>query len=254
MSRSDTYCTFSQRVQQLKDYCRKHGNFNIGQHQDDDPSLARFITLTLYRYRAGELSDSEVAEVREIGFNLDRPARRSVEDVMRRLAVLKKYREKTGHGCPGKGNSNPEYAALAQWVYRMRRSYHGGLLSQEVVALIEAADIGLKRDPVKVERSTHQQESSYERNFEVLSTVLEEIEAATGERDLRHRDIRGEDERAAYRLIERMVLKARENLLSEAHRTRLLLLSFAVNGTPIEEFLRPRKSTRAAPDAPHPRA
>ena len=245
-TREEDSITFAAREGQLAVIAKSTGSCNVPKDYPDQV-LVRWVKNLRSRYNAGQLSQERIAMLEDIGFNFSAGLRGTAWDINRQLAVLKQFQRDTGGLIPAKTDANPEYAAVAQWVYRMRKLHNGGQLSLTAIALMEKAGINLVRVEKKAEALQGLADASFQGNYDTLCSWLDSVEDATGGRDLRYRDTKdSEGARKAYRFIEHMTLKSRQGILSDEHLTQLVMLAFTVNGRPIDEVLTPKPSIRSA--------
>lgn len=173
------------------------------------------------------------------------------EEIDFRLSVLRAFRAETGKDIPHKNNPDPDYASLAQWIYRIRKHHHGGQLPGALVRYLKAGGLGLERTDKKATNIAPIAEAKFDQNLTALAVCLDAEEAKTGKRNLTYREsLASESARKAYRFVEHMVLKARQDLLPDHHRAALNALLFTVNGQSIDQVLRPKPSIRALGGGP----
>ena len=182
-----------------------------------------------------------------IGFDFSHGISNTGDDLEARFRLLERYRRETGsRGIPSASDPNSDYVSLAKWIQRMRRHFNGGTLPLAVRERLAKAGVSLERNLGSIAAQAGFEESSFQRNLNLLSEWLDAKEDRTGMRNLAYRDIK-DDKNAAkcYRYVEHLVLKARQGLLSEAHRAQVTMLGFTVNTRLIDEVLTPGPSIRS---------
>lgn len=233
------------RLTQMESIHAERGDINIPKDWEADPSLYTWIGTVRQRFVRGTLSPVVIARLSAIGFDFAPRLRGTTEEVEDRLECLHKFRKETGRVLPTKHDKCKEYAALAQWIARMRRYNAGGNLSTEIAARLSKAGVSLALNADKNRSSASEklENSAFNRNLLVLSNWLEKRDADGQERNIRYVDCRQSKEASvAYRFIEHLVLKARQGVLSDEHKSRISLLDFRVNGKPINVVLNPDPS------------
>lgn len=241
---------FRARIEQLKAFKLAHGTVDVNKNYAGDLTLYKWCGTQRMRFRKGHLTDEMVKELLDLGFNFTPRMYGTVEDVAERMAVLAKFREETGEVAPKKTSKIPVYAALAQWIERMRRYHAGGQLPAEIEAALTNAGI---RMTIEVSSRTSAngrvtENKAFERNIAVLAQCLSNMEDVGQPRNLAYRNIKlSKDAQKAYRFIEHLVLKARQGVLADEHRARITMLAFSVNGKPIDQVLAPAPS-QASPE------
>lgn len=238
---------FDAKVAKVAAFKRCFGHCNVPKNWPKDPVLGRWVRTQRDLYARGGYDAQRRAKLESIGFEFDGGIRNSSADIERRLATLSEYRLKSGSvGFPSRSDPNPDYAALVQWIERMRRNFRGGVLSSQAISMMTAHGICLQQDDSKVSRASKLANESFAENFEILARWIDDNEATTGNRDIAYRDSQlSEDARKAYRFLEHCVLKARQESLPDEQRAQLLTLSFTINKTPIEDKLNPGPSIRS---------
>jgi Helicase associated domain. len=239
--------SFEARLGQLLEFKSKHGHCNVPKNWAVNQGLSKWVGMQRINYRRGDMSAEHQVRLEAIGFDFSHGISNTGEDLESRFRLLESYRRETGSkGIPSASDPNAEYVSLAKWIERMRRHFNGGTLSLAVRERLAQAGVSLERNLDRVAAQSGLEESAFQRNLGHLSEWLDAKEDCTGMRNLAYRDIK-DDKIAArcYRFVEHLVLKSRQGLLSEAHRTQVTMLGFTVNTRSITEVLNPGPSIRS---------
>ena len=121
----------SKMLKELSAFKRKHGHCNVPANFDKDPRLGRWVAAQRYRGRLGELSEEEVAELRELGFVWS-PSDAAWDKV---FSALVEFKKKHRHcDVPERWVDN---RSLANWVQNQRNRKKKGKLSQDRIDRLE---------------------------------------------------------------------------------------------------------------------
>lgn len=241
--------SFEVRLQQLDAFRTEHGHCDVPKHYANVPGLYKWVDGLRQRMRSGKLSEAVISELTRRGFNFTPRLNRDAADVAQRLELLARYRAQTGRNEPSKSDPDRSFAALSQWISRQRRHYAGGTLEPETEELLRKAGVRLTIEHNNVTRAGWAgEQKAFEANLQVLTAWLDGLTAPRQRRELAYRNIKDSPEASrAYRFIEHLVLKARQGVLSDAHRERVIALNFLFSGKPIADVLDPLPS-QATPE------
>lgn len=244
---SRIYLSFAERLNELRQYVEQFGNANVPARWPGNPRLAAWVANQRHMQRKGKLDPDRVAALAALGFDFSSGLVQTEDEVERRIEMLQRFRAERGKstGIPPKADRNKEYAALAAWVQRMRRMHAGGELPKWIADRLLKEGVGLEMAEARKRKIEAHENDSFQVNLDVLCDWLEGKEIRDTERDLSYRDSRKDPGCAkAYHFIEHQVLKARQGILPEEHRARLVMLGFTVNRKPIDQVLNPPPSIR----------
>lgn len=222
---------FQERFRILSEFQKEHGHCRVPKAYEKCPQLNQWIRLQIQHFHDNHLPAEQAEALEAIGIDFYPVIPYSEEDVRQRLAVLARFQvENRTKAIPTRSERDPEYVALVQWLVRMRRNIKGGLVSDIIISMLIGAGIDVERrsagNGLRV-----QETEAFDRNFTVLKGWLQKVERNTGQRDLSYQDAqRDQEARTAYRFVEHMLQKRRQNVLAQRHLQQLISLAFTVNG------------------------
>jgi Helicase associated domain len=132
------------RVEELLEYKRVHGDTDVPNTFDENPSLARWVGDQRRAYKRGTMAKHRVDRLEEIGF-LWSKAIKSPWEVKwdARFAELEKFMYKYGQiGTTLNGNVHPQWHTLSEWATHQRKRYKEGKLRKDLAEKLGAYHIG----------------------------------------------------------------------------------------------------------------
>ncbi len=132
------------RIEQLKQFRKEHGHCIVPDPYAPDRAFGWWARNMRHRRRHGRLSEERFRQLDALGFAWVNVRRRDYSAIwLRRIAELKRFREKHGHCCVPRDYS-PD-GSLGRWADRIRKQKRDGTLSKERVRQLRA--IGFCWDP-----------------------------------------------------------------------------------------------------------
>ena len=129
---SDVSSEWQRRCSELAAYLAKHGDAHCGFREADDKTLARWCKKQRAAHRAGDLSESEEAALRQVGFEFDGEC----AEWARWYNELRQFHRK--HGVAESGTYTAEWQFyLTNWCSVQRIARRSRRLSAERVALLD---------------------------------------------------------------------------------------------------------------------
>lgn len=128
------------RVSELLDYKAVHGDCDVPNTHEDNPSLARWVGDQRRSYKRGAMAQHRIDRLNEIGFvwNKDRKAPWKIK-WDKRFEELQKYMYKYGQiGVTLNGNVHPQWHALNEWAHVQRKRRKEDKLSNDLVARLDS--------------------------------------------------------------------------------------------------------------------
>jgi Helicase associated domain len=132
------------RVEELLEYKRVHGDTDVPNTFDENPSLARWVGDQRRAYKRSNMAKHRVDRLEEIGF-LWSKAIKSPWEVKwdARFAELEKFMYKYGQiGTTLNGNVHPQWHTLSEWATHQRKRYKEGKLRKDLAEKLGAFHIG----------------------------------------------------------------------------------------------------------------
>lgn len=160
------------------------------------------------------------------------------------LAELHEHQQQCGYGTlPTQHEGRP----LCQWVERMRRMAHAGLLPTHLALELARHGIRLVQEVGKAKAASAQSEAAFRKNMERLAWWIEQDRRTSGRKVAQITYVgtrNGHFARQVYTFLEHMRLKMRQGLLSNDHYWELLGLPITINGGSISQWLNVTESLR----------
>lgn len=160
------------------------------------------------------------------------------------LDELHEHQEVSGYGSlPTQREGRP----LCQWVERMRRMAHAGLLPTHLALELARHGIRLVQNGDKGKSANAQAEAAFRKNMNLLSSWIEQDCRASQRKVAQITYVgtrNGSASRRAYTFLEHMRLKMRQGLLSNDHYWELLGLPITINGGSVSQWLNVTGSVR----------
>lgn len=144
---------FERGIARLSSYARFHGHASP---KSDDDWLGWRAGLWVYslraKFRAGKLTDEQVAEAKAVGVRFEPPyrdtkpkpptkAKRRESEMIQRLAQLDGFFAEHGHINVKQHDGVEGWPRAGAWITRLRTHYRQGSLSNTVVRAAEAMGI-----------------------------------------------------------------------------------------------------------------
>ena len=127
---------WSERMERLRRFVEEHGHAKVPRGHPDK-KLRAFVESVRTYNRKGKLTESEIAELRELRFIFS-PFDEVSPAWMRQYELLKAFAEKHGHG--NVPRAYPENQSLAEFVAQERQRGRKGRLLAEHIRLLDALD------------------------------------------------------------------------------------------------------------------
>merc|ERR1719253_2042959 len=129
-----------ERFDELKEFKRINGHFNISRTNSEYPGLGRWIEKQRAAYRRSNISDDLLQRLIDIGFSLD--GKRYDQLWEQRYNELKEFKSINGNCIVSE--TNADYPRLGRWVTRQRRAYKNNNITDDRVQRL--SDIGFSLD------------------------------------------------------------------------------------------------------------
>lgn len=210
---------------------------------DDQVELHKWLKGQKSRYAGGNMPDAQRLSFARAGlFALLEPEPEDDPGLEARLVGLQRYIERHGWDAVEcmDGIVDPQTAPLRRWLGRIERRYRGRPLDpclQERFAYL-----GVRLDKTRpVSLVATMSIRVFLDKLAILEEALQEAERYHRVRDLRHANcLRSKNVMAAIHFIEHLAFKARNGILADPHRQRVIALRFSVDGQDIRELLATR--------------
>ena len=135
---------WERHLEEFKRFRKEHGHLAVPNVYPSNRPLGRWAHYLRQEKRRGGLSAERVRQLDALGFAWVNVRRRDYSAIwLRRIAELKRFREKHGHCCVPRDYS-PD-GSLGRWADRIRKQNRDGTLSKERVRQLRA--IGFCWDP-----------------------------------------------------------------------------------------------------------
>jgi hypothetical protein len=128
----DREAAWTTRYNELVNYKQQHGNFDVPQHSETNPTLWKWCYSQRTMYKEQKLPEDRIAKLNEINFPWGKPRVDQDTQWTTRYNELAEYRAKFGDcKVPRKYEEHPK---LVNWIRRQRKLLKEGKLSAERVA------------------------------------------------------------------------------------------------------------------------
>ncbi len=239
---------FATRIAQLLEFKKRFGHTSVPISWSENKQLANWVKSKRWEFSTGKLDQEQISALEAIGFEFT-PTYDPIADAQLKLDALQRYRLETNDatGYPTRHDPNAEYAAVAAWIHRQRRLARGGTISSEVQTLLAQASIDLNTPSRNnaVAAGTTMETAAFDRNIAAFQSWLSQMEQLGHPREITYKlSKKSAATGKIYRFIEHLVVKARQGILTDDHRERVIDLECLVNGRTMSDVLNPAPSLR----------
>ncbi len=117
------------KYKELLAFKKKHGHCSVGWSNDEDKSLAAWISRQKKLIKDNKLSTKQFSMLKKIGCSLEHK-----DNWHKRVGQLSVFQKKYGHCKVSRNHSDS--AGLGKWVQAQRTHYKKGLLSDEKIQIL----------------------------------------------------------------------------------------------------------------------
>lgn len=174
---TDTF--WNQRIEELKTYYAKTGNYYIPVKDKENDSLRIWIQSVKRKFRDRQLTEEQITELTNLNFDFSQNKKgiRSSENIgdawMQRLNELKAFYEKRGTFYVPRQDES--YNTLYNWIITQRALFNKGELSNEKVHLMNSIGFSISTNyfPKKEYPKNNLWDENWNLNFQILKDYFE---------------------------------------------------------------------------------